>query len=189
MKTSLKILVVFVALTLLWRPLFVFATDTPEDSYLPTATTQDAFGPSDKEGSTFIANKSYNLTSIDIKCSSGNPSHTAVVDIYNTSSGLPTGSSLGTSSTINITNNDNGQVYNLTFSPSISLTSGTKYAYVVTDTGAANIRCVYSNVSVPTGVQWIYWTGSAWQTLTAGYGTYFQTYGTTGGTKSLFFGS
>jgi photosystem II stability/assembly factor-like uncharacterized protein len=98
-------------------------------------------------GQTFTTTSAVSLTSIDVWVSKANsPSDSVKIDIYNTSSGIPTGSSLGASDAISgssLSSSSSLSQCNFKFSTPITLNAATQYALVVSRTGALDASNYY----------------------------------------------
>jgi hypothetical protein len=104
-------------------------------------------------GQTFTTVGALSLASVDfVMRSFGVPADNLSLDIFPTSAGLPTGSSLGTVTLLGSSFPSLGSIINFPFSPSVSLSAGTKYAFVFTRTGAFNNVNYYYDYGTPSDV-------------------------------------
>lgn len=126
-----------------------------------------------KISSSFVAGSSYTLTKLDMNFKKvGTPStRNMTVDIFASSGGLPTGSTLGTSSTTYAANSfesdADGSIGTVTFA-GVALTSGTTYCMVFTlsgSTDASNYCRTINNTSA--GTLGLY-NGSSWSVDSTG---------------------
>jgi hypothetical protein len=143
------------------------------------------FGDSVSEAQIFTPGKTGTLNKVDLglglECAAGCPSTVLNVGIYATdASGLPTGTALGTG-TVSPTNPNLGvgccTLITVPISPGVSVSAGTKYAIVLTDTGCCGSGFILGfdvNDPYPGGNHLENFNNSGWRDF--GWDTMFQTY-------------
>ncbi|MEQ4487937.1 MAG: RHS repeat-associated core domain-containing protein [Dehalococcoides mccartyi] len=158
------------------------------ESYAGSNDTDETFGTGGSytaEGQTFTPATSHALTTIKANFNRGTGTDGNIYcDIYATSNGLPTGSSLGQASIpANISQTPTLLVWN--FGTPIPLTSGVKYAAVFTTNASNPIYMNLDNTS-PTysGGTWISKTGANWNSPYANYDALFEECGSSSSSNS-----
>jgi len=140
------------------------------------------------EGQVFTATDTYDATSIRVKMlKSGSPG-TITVSLRNASGGLPTGADLGSGTTDGdtLTEDNAGEWREITFSPSIAITSGNSYGICVRCAGMlAGIRVDFSASPVYSGYECISEDAGANWSTNGNAVVLFELYGTSGGGSTV----
>ena len=99
----------------------------------------DDYGTIHESGQTFIPTSDISLNKITVQLTKNGVLNTGTLAlaIYNTVSGLPTGSALGTSSPINISDISTGD-WDFNFTTPVSLTASTQYAFITITAGVTD---------------------------------------------------